>query len=105
MKESQVYGPASACKVTNGINLLWAGNTNADHQVRYNGPANDRDFLLAEVLQGATGAVLTDLYSRGDVNMDRIVRYNGTDNDRDFLLTSPLEANQGTIRNEYLPGN
>jgi len=105
MSETQVFGPASACKVTNGINLLWAGNTNADHQVRYNGPANDRDFLLAEVLQGATGAVLTDLYSRGDFNMDRIVRYNGPGNDRDFLLASPLEANQGTIRNEYLPGN
>ena len=105
MKESQVDGPAAACKVTNGINLLWAGNTNADHQVRYNGPANQRDFLLLEVLQGATGAVLTDLYSRRDVNMDRILPYNGTDNDRDFLLTSPLEANQGKIRNKYLPGN
>lgn len=103
MNDAQLFGNASAFAVNTGKTLLWAGNINANNNIRYNGPANDRDYLLSTILSGNQGTILTDVYSNGDINMNRVVRYNGPANDRDYLLATPLTNNQGTIRTESLP--
>ena len=103
MNDAQLFGNNVAFAVNTGKTLLWAGNINANNNIRYNGPANDRDYLLSTILSGNQGTILTDVYSIGDINMNRVVRYNGPANDRDYLLATPLTNNQGTIRTESLP--
>ena len=71
---------------SNGKYLLWAANGNSNTNVRYGGPANDRDYLLGTILGGNATLVLSNVYSTGDYNMNGVVRYGGPNNDRDFLL-------------------
>ena len=102
MTDGQLFGPAAAYTVVNSINCLWSGNANSNPTVRYSGPANDRDYILATVLGGVQGTIINNVYSQGDINMNRGVRYSGPGNDRDYLLTI-LGGIQGTIRNQVLP--
>jgi hypothetical protein len=72
--------------------VMWAANGNSNTNVRFGGPANDRDYLLNTILGGVPTAVLTSVYSTGDYNMNGIVRFGGPANDRDFLLNSVLSG-------------
>ncbi|MEO8772377.1 MAG: hypothetical protein ABI402_19920 [Ferruginibacter sp.] len=107
--DAQLYGTTTAYSLTSGKNLLWSGNVNGNTTVRYNGPSNDRDFLLATILSGNQGSILgtaaVPVYNIGDVNMNGIVRFNGPSNDRDFMLATSLGASQATIRTQALPTN
>ena len=107
--DAQLFGTTAAYSVTGGKNLLWSGNVNGNTTVRYNGPSNDRDFLLATILSGNQGTILgtaaAPVYSIGDINMNGIVRFNGPSNDRDFMLATSLAASQATIRTQALPTN
>lgn len=84
------------------VNLLWSGNANANVNTRYNGPANDRDYILSAILSGSQSAVVNG-YSIGDLNFNKVVRYNGPNNDRDFMLSTPLSGSQSTVRSQALP--
>lgn len=81
--------------------IMWAGNGNSNTTTRYNGPANDRDYLLGTILGGNTGGVILNTYSTGDYNMNGIVRYNGPANDRDFLLGTILSSNTGGVLTQH----
>ncbi|MEE9439102.1 MAG: hypothetical protein V3V14_08895 [Saprospiraceae bacterium] len=81
---------------------MWAGNVNGNPNIRYNGPANDRAFLLGSILGGNTGLVIPNVYSDGDVNFNGNVRYNGPANDRAFLLGSTLGGNTGLVLVRHL---
>lgn len=105
MNDAAIFGPSTAFAITAGKNTLWAGNVNSNNTIRYNGPSNDRDYLLSNILNSNQGAILNDVYNTGDINMNRVVRYNGPSNDRDYLLSVPLDANQGNIRTAALPVN
>ncbi|MEO6669603.1 MAG: hypothetical protein ABIN36_09030 [Ferruginibacter sp.] len=107
--DAQLFGAATAFSLTGGKNLLWSGNVNGNTTVRYNGPSNDRDFLLASILLGNQGTILgtaaVPVYNIGDINLNGVVRFNGPANDRDFLLSTALGSNQATIRTQALPTN
>jgi len=83
-----------------GHNALWAGNTNANDRVKYDGPDNDRAKINQEVITNPLNTSFTlnfdnaiDYYM-GDVNMDGKAKYDGINNDRILLqsnvLTYPL---------------
>jgi len=92
----------SAMKLmSNGKFCMWACNGNSNTTVRYNGPANDRDYLLGTILGGNTGGVISNTYSTGDYNMNGVVRYNGPANDRDFLLGTTLGGNTGAVLTQH----
>lgn len=75
----------NAQKVDNGRTLLWTGNSVNDVEVKYTGPANDRDAILT--LIGGSVPTNTVLgYHREDVNLDGAVMYTGASNDRDMIL-------------------
>lgn len=70
-----------------GTEVLWAGNTNSDGQLKYTGTNNDRDPILLRI----GGSVPTNTvmgYFREDVNMDGTVKYTGAANDRDPILVN-----------------
>jgi hypothetical protein len=74
-------------KDINGVQVLWAGNTNPDNQIKYTGTANDRDPILLRI----GGIIPTNTvmgYFIEDVNMDGIVKYTGSENDRDIILVN-----------------
>lgn len=86
-----------------GVNLLMAGNSNLNNNVRYGGPANDKDFILSSGLTSNPGAVISNTYSQFDLNMNRVIRFGGPGNDKDFILSTPLGNNPTITRNQSLP--
>jgi len=91
-----------------GHNALWAGNTNANDRVKYDGPANDRAKINQDVITHQENSLFTlnfdDAfgYYMGDVNMDGQAKYDGFGNDRILLqsnvLTYPLN---GSLLNNF----
>ena len=85
-----------------GHQALWAGNSNADNKVKYDGAGNDRFIINANVIvdQGNTSNTLNFdnaiNYYLGDINMNGKAKYDAIGNDRILLqsnvLTYPLNA-------------
>ncbi|TXF89115.1 tandem-95 repeat protein [Neolewinella aurantiaca] len=71
----------------NGVQALWSGNTNADNQIKYQGPGADVTSILINVIIDAENLVQTYNYDSGfgyflsDVNMDGKSKYQGVRND------------------------
>ncbi|MFD2603152.1 immunoglobulin domain-containing protein [Flavobacterium suzhouense] len=81
-----------AMATVGGVRALYAGNTNFDSQVKYDGSANDRQVAASQVLSfpGNASQILNYSnatgYFSGDVNMDGKVLYDGANNDRQLIL-------------------
>lgn len=85
-----------------GRSVLWAGNSNADGKVKYDGIATDRIILTNELLSHPLNTSQTLNYDnainyyQGDINLDGKVKYDGINNDRvliqNILLTYPLNV-------------
>ncbi len=87
-----------------GFNLMYAGNANSNANVRYGGPANDKDYTLsASPLLNNPTTVSVAGYYQTDVNMNKVVRYGGPANDKDFILSTPLGANPAAVKSQILP--
>lgn len=91
-----------AMNIASGVYVMWAGNANSNPNVRYNGPANDKSYLLGNILGGNTITVLSGVYNVGDLNLNGVVRYNGPANDKSFLLGQVLGGNTITVINRHL---
>jgi hypothetical protein len=79
-----------------GKRALWAGNTNADKKVKYQGTASDNISVLTQVL-GHPGNTFSTYnynaalgYYSGDVNMDGKVKYQGPQNDVTFIFVNKV---------------
>jgi len=85
-----LYGGSSAHGVaSDGKYVLWGGNANMNGNVKFSGPANDRDYILSAALNGIATSNLSG-YNSSDLNMDGVVKYSGPNNDRDYLLSTIL---------------
>jgi len=89
--------------VISSKNIMWAGNANSNANVRFNGLANDKDYLYINILGSNSGLTLSNVYSEADLNMNRSVRYNGLANDKDFLFINILGSAAATTRTQALP--
>lgn len=87
----------------NNVNLLYAGNTNGNANVRFGGPGNDKDAILSLGTGGVATAVISNVYNVADVNMNRNVRFGGPANDKDFIISTPLNSVSTAIRSQSLP--
>ncbi|MDQ3100664.1 MAG: M12 family metallo-peptidase, partial [Bacteroidota bacterium] len=81
-----IYG-TSAQRSQSGITRLWAGNSNADQNVKFSGINNDRDVIIS-LLGGVVPTSTLSGYHIADLNLDGIVKYTGSSNDRDVILTT-----------------
>ncbi|MBL7963539.1 MAG: hypothetical protein JNM31_06810 [Flavobacteriales bacterium] len=88
--------------VLSGTHLLWQGNVLPDALVKYSGPANDRDPILARI-GGVVPTAMVNGYWPEDVNMDGTVKYTGTQNDRDPILLTIGGVVTTNTRTEQLP--
>lgn len=79
-----VWG-TNARKTVGSAQVLWSGDVNFDHQLRYTGTNNDRDPILQRI-GGIVPTSIISGYLPEDVNMDGVVKYTGTGNDRDLIL-------------------
>ena len=77
----------------NGAKALWAGDTNADGKLKYQGPGTDNTPVLVDVLTIPGNGIpiynfddLQGAYYDGDINMDGRVKYQGPGNDPSFLF-------------------
>jgi YXYXY domain-containing protein len=101
---SKIYGGSAAYEVSSdGKNVLWAGNANMNHVVRFSGIQNDKDYILLSTLQSNPDLVLPNVYSPSDVNMDGRVIFNGLSNDKDFIFTTVLQRSAIQVRTQSLP--
>jgi hypothetical protein len=89
---TQPYGYPALVQIEleTGVWGMIAGDVNANGQLKYSGPNNDRGYIIA-LIYTVTGSplltnVITGEYWMEDVNMNDEVRYVGTANDRDIIV-------------------
>ena len=96
------YG-TNARKVIGTDYLLWAGDVNSDHQLKYTGTTNDRDPILTAIGGVLPTNTVTGQYRIEDVNMDAVVKYTGASNDRDPILQNIGGVLPTNTRAEQVP--
>ena len=111
-----LYG-TNATKTVNGVSALWAGDINANGNVKYGG-ANDDDVLIVNDVLNASGNtgflgsgavpgyIYNNQYRSTDINMNGIVKYGGSGDDGVFILNNVLNypANTGFLGSGAVPG-
>lgn len=95
------YG-TEARKAVGSVQVLWAGNTTGDVDVKYTGSGNDRDPILTTVGSTTPNNTVSG-YLRTDVNMDGLAKYTGAANDRDPILVNVGNTTPNNVRVEQLP--
>lgn len=101
---ASLFGTANTNYVRTGgnVNLLYSGNANSNANVRYGGPANDKNAILSFLSNNPLGTA-SNVYDVNDLNMNRVVRYGGPANDKNFLLGTPLGNNPLNTKIQALP--
>ncbi len=91
-----------AMRIEGGVRMLWAGDVNGDHLVKYVNTANDRDPILVHV----GGTIPTNVvagYTSTDVNLDGLTKYAGAGNDRDPILFTVGGTIPTAVRSAQFP--
>ncbi|MBK7761993.1 MAG: hypothetical protein IPI46_01300 [Bacteroidetes bacterium] len=89
-------------KISGSVALLWAGDANANKNVKYNGLANDKEPILTTVGVATPNNTVFG-YRIEDVNMDGMVRYNNFNNDKNYILSNTLGGSQNAIISQHTP--
>lgn len=97
-----LYGGANATKAIGSRNVMFAGDVDANSELRYVGNGNDRDPILSRV-GGSTPTNTVAGYFPEDVNMDGVVSYVGGNNDRDPILLNIGGSDPTATRAAQLP--
>ena len=92
-----------ARKAVGTVQCLWPGDANFDGQVKYTGPANDRDVVLTTVGGSTPTNTVNNSYSGADVNLDGVVKYAGANNDRDIILQTIGGVVPTAVRVQQVP--
>ena len=96
-----LYG-TDAMATIGGVRAQWAGNTEADNELRYTGANNDRDPILQQI-GGIVPTAIVNGYFSTDANMDGNAKYTGLENDRDIVLTNIGGVVPTAVRVEQVP--
>ena len=92
------FGNFAQAQLESNKMALWAGNTNGDNRIRYQGSTNDSNYIKDQVLTHSGNGAGNNLYfyfgyDNADVNMDTRIRYQGSNNDsniiKDIVLAHP----------------
>ncbi|MCX7550475.1 hemagglutinin protein [Xanthomarina sp. F2636L] len=101
------HGSHAQVVLGSGSTALWAGNTNADDRIRYQGSSNDPNYIKDFVLTHPGNPSGNNLYfyydyDDADVDMDGRVRFQGSGNDsnliKDIVLSHP---ENGSLNNLF----
>ena len=95
--------------------LLWGGDANTNKNSKYNGLANDKEQILAEIasincdplVPPGSNNIFYQTYKNSDLNMDGKVKYNNANNDKnwllDLILASSSPSTPNTIISQHTP--
>jgi hypothetical protein len=89
------------------VNALWAGNTNNDSSIKYQGNGNDLLTVLSVLINDSQNTSklynysLTRGYFASDVNLDGAVKYQGGSNESIYILATiqAYPVNSGKLYN------
>jgi hypothetical protein len=84
--------------LSGGVFGMFAGNANANNNIRFTGLNNDAGVILT-ALGGNQGATASG-YNMADLNLDGTVRFTGLNNDAGVLLTA-LNGNQSNLFTQH----
>jgi len=94
-----------------GVSLMWAGDANNSNSLIANGPGNDTNVVLGNVLMAPANLLTNSNYRLGgyyatDLNMDGTTLFSGPNNDVNLLLGNVLlhPANAATAANYIVNG-
>jgi hypothetical protein len=87
---------------SNGIRMMWAGDSNFNGVVKYAGSGNDRDLILSRI-GGSVPTNTINGYYLEDINMDGTVKYTGNGNDRDVILLTIGGSSPTNTRTSQVP--
>ena len=94
---------SEARKTIGTVLALWSGETSGDADLKYTGPANDRDPLLIAVGSTTPNNTVSSVYDRRDTNLDGEIKYTGSANDRDIILINVGSTTPNNTRTQQLP--
>ena len=89
-------------KDINGIQVLWAGDTSVNGDLKYTGSGNDRDLIL-QTIGGVVPTNTVSGYLPTDVTMDGTVKYTGSGIDRELILQNIGGTVPTNVRVEQVP--
>ncbi len=81
---------------------LWAGDANANGEIKYVGSGNDRAVILSAIGASTLNNVVNG-YLSTDVNLDGQVKYVGSANDRVLILSNIGASTLNNFISEQLP--
>jgi hypothetical protein len=102
-------------KVIGTVAVLWGGDANSNKNSKYNGLANDKEQILADIasilcsplVPPGSNNIFYQAYKNSDLNMDGKVKYNNADNDKNWLLdcvlSSASPSTPNTIISQHTP--
>jgi hypothetical protein len=96
------YG-TNAQRNLGGTMVLWPGDAQANGNVAYTGPGNDRDPILVLVGGTSPNNTVNGTYNTRDSNLNGSVSYVGLDNDRDPVLLTVGNTTPNNVRQAQLP--
>lgn len=84
-------GKIASMEMETGVYGLIAGDVNANGELKYSGPNNDRGYIISRIVACNGGSPnlnnsCTNGYWMEDVNINNVVLYSGANNDRDEML-------------------
>ena len=109
--KTPVYGGNLGRLETNGLGMMWAGDTNNSNSIIANGPGSDSSVLLGALLVHPENTLVNTSYRlmgyySSDLNMDGVTIFTGPNNDTNILLANILTfpANATMAANYILLG-
>lgn len=108
--QGQAYGADTSTylklpmnEVVSGTYAMWAGDVNANNELRYNLASNDRVLILSKIGGSNINASVSNEYTPEDINLNRQVRYNLASNDRVIILQNIGSTNINARRQIQIP--
>jgi hypothetical protein len=90
-------------RIVGGMQVLWAGDANANKSVRYNGFLNDKQSVLNAVGIATPNNIIYDAYRVEDVNMDGQIKYNNFNADRLTILATVGVSTPNATYSQHTP--
>ncbi len=86
-------------RLVGSVYAMWAGNANANANIRFAGLSNDNATLLL-ALGGNTANIVNNAYNGSDLNLNGVIRFAGLNNDNAVLLNN-LGGNTANIYTQH----
>jgi hypothetical protein len=100
-QKSGITTNTAMVELETGVFGLWAGDANANTEIKYNSTDNDRSVVLTKV-GSSTISNAVQGYFMEDLNLDGYATYSGKGNDK-IVIYNALGGNIGIVFQSHIP--